>query len=158
MFQKPAANPTGRYTSSLPIFNSSIFFLAIFEYRISMGCVVSYKLGAWNRISPDPTIHVIVNIHRNSRSSTIATYFQSSSTCKWWTEGEISWRVLVGRSHKSKVCWGGGRHALLGITYRKEKVADKGEYLRERKPLTKTTLTVNCIAYYPSSYYSSSSR
>lgn len=30
-FHQPAANPSGRYTSSLPIFNNSNFFFAILE-------------------------------------------------------------------------------------------------------------------------------
>lgn len=38
IFHQPAANPNGRHTSSLPILSNSNFFLAIFEYRISIGC------------------------------------------------------------------------------------------------------------------------
>lgn len=83
-FQNHATNPNGRYTSSLlPIFNSSIFFFAIFEYRMSMGWVVSYKLGAWHMIMAEPKTQANANIHRNNRSNTMATYFQSSST---WNE------------------------------------------------------------------------
>lgn len=91
IFQQLAANPIGCYTSSLPIFNSSIFFLAIFEYKISIGCVVSYKLGACKIIIAEPNIQANANIHRNKRSSTIATYFQSSST---WNDIEKKHNVL----------------------------------------------------------------
>lgn len=66
----------------VPIFSSSIFFLAIFEYKISIGCVVSYKLGACSIINAVPNIQANANSQRNKRSNTIATYFQSSSTCE----------------------------------------------------------------------------
>lgn len=49
---------------------------------MSIGFVSSYRLGARSIIIPVPTTHASVNIHRNILSSTIATYFQSSSTCK----------------------------------------------------------------------------
>jgi len=82
-FHQPAANPSGRYKEfSLPIFSSSNFFLAIFEYNISIGCDLSYKLGACNIISAVPTTQAIAKIQRNIRSNTMATYFQSSSTCR----------------------------------------------------------------------------
>lgn len=82
-FHQPAANPSGRYKElSLPILSSSNFFLAIFEYSISIGCDWSYKLGACNIISAVPTTQAIAKIHRNIRSNTMATYFQSSSTCQ----------------------------------------------------------------------------
>lgn len=82
-FQYPAAKPTGRYTSSLPILSSSYFFLAILEYKMSIGWAVSYKLGASRIIKAVPRIQAIVKIQRNSRSNTMATYFQSSSTWKY---------------------------------------------------------------------------
>lgn len=76
-------NPGECYTAVLPILSNSNFFLAIFEYLISIGCVVSYKLGACKIIKHVPTTQAIANIHKNKRSNTIATYFQSSSTCNW---------------------------------------------------------------------------
>lgn len=80
-FHQPAANPSGRYNEfSLPILSSSNFFLAIFEYNMSIGCDWSYKLGACNIISAVPTTQAIAKIQRNKRSNTMATYFQSSST------------------------------------------------------------------------------
>lgn len=66
-----------------PIFSSSSFFLAIFEYNMSIGFVVSYRDGALNMISAVPSRHTNVKMYRNILSSTIATYFQSSSTCGW---------------------------------------------------------------------------
>lgn len=50
-----------------------------------MGVLVSYSEGAWNRIPHVPRIQARVNVHRKKRSSTIATYFQSSMTCKFQT-------------------------------------------------------------------------
>lgn len=83
-FHQPAANPSGRYNEfSLPILSSSNFFLAIFEYNMSIGCDWSYRLGACNIISAVPTTQAIAKIQRNKRSNTMATYFQSSSTCQW---------------------------------------------------------------------------
>lgn len=47
---------------------------------MSIGCVLSYKVGACNMINAVPKIHANANSHRNKRSNTKATYFQSS--CK----------------------------------------------------------------------------
>lgn len=49
---------------------------------MSIGCVSSYKLGACSMINAVPKIHANANSHRNKRSNTMATYFQSSSTWK----------------------------------------------------------------------------
>ena len=43
-------------------------------------CLSSYKVGAWSMIPAVPTNTATVKIQRKSRSSTIATYFQSSIT------------------------------------------------------------------------------
>lgn len=42
------------------------------------GLELSYKAGACRIIPKVPTIQAVVKIHRNRRSSTNATYFQSS--------------------------------------------------------------------------------
>lgn len=49
---------------------------------MSIGCVLSYKLGACNMIAAVPKTQANAKSHRNKRSRTMATYFQSSSTCK----------------------------------------------------------------------------
>lgn len=67
------------YSSSGPIIIIIIFFLAILEYWMSIGLVVSYSDGAWNIIKAVPNTQLRLKIHRKSRSRTIATYFQSSS-------------------------------------------------------------------------------
>ena len=54
----------------------------ISEISRSIGVRSSYKLGACKIIPAVPTHTANVNIHRNNRSSTMATYFQSSFTCK----------------------------------------------------------------------------
>lgn len=63
---------------------------AISDIFMSMGTRVSYSVGACNIMPAVPTTTAIVNIHRNNRSNTIATYFQSSFTCNiaidWQTE------------------------------------------------------------------------
>lgn len=48
---------------------------------MSIGILESYKVGACNIIPAVPTTTAIVKIHKNKRSSTIATNFQSSFTC-----------------------------------------------------------------------------
>lgn len=53
---------------------------AISDIFISIGTRVSYKVGACNMMPAVPTMTAIVNNHRNRRSKTIATYFQSSFT------------------------------------------------------------------------------
>lgn len=68
------------HNSSVPILSRAIFFLATFEMRMSMGLFVSYKDGAWSMIIAVPSTQASVKIHRNNLSSTMATYFQSSST------------------------------------------------------------------------------
>lgn len=55
---------------------------AISDIFMSIGTRVSYKVGAWSMIPAVPTTTAIVNNHKNKRSNTIATYFQSSFTCK----------------------------------------------------------------------------
>lgn len=47
----------------------------------SIGIRLSYKVGACKMIPAVPTTTAIVKIHKNKRSSTIATNFQSSFTC-----------------------------------------------------------------------------
>lgn len=54
---------------------------AISEIFMSIGTRVSYSVGACNMIPAVPTITAIVKSHKNKRSNTIATYFQSSFTC-----------------------------------------------------------------------------
>ena len=68
------------HNSSVPIFSSAIFFFATLDIKMSMGLFVSYSDGACRIIRHVPNTHASVKIHRKSRSSTIATYFQSSST------------------------------------------------------------------------------
>lgn len=75
-------NGVSPYNSSGTIFSKAIFFLATFEMSTSIGFVVSYNDGAFRIIMPVPMIQANVNIQRKRRSSTIATYFQSSSTLK----------------------------------------------------------------------------
>lgn len=55
---------------------------AISDIFISMGTRVSYRVGACKIIPAVPTTTAIVKIHKNNRSKTIATYFQSSFTWK----------------------------------------------------------------------------
>lgn len=55
---------------------------AISDILISIGTRVSYNVGACKIIPAVPTTTAIVNNHKNKRSSTIATYFQSSFTCR----------------------------------------------------------------------------
>lgn len=47
---------------------------------MSIGTRVSYNVGACNMMLAVPTMTAIVNNHKNKRSNTIATYFQSSFT------------------------------------------------------------------------------
>lgn len=47
---------------------------------MSIGSVVSYNDGACKIIKHVPTTQAMANIHKNKRSNTNATYFQSSST------------------------------------------------------------------------------
>lgn len=54
---------------------------AISDIFISIGTRWSYNVGACKIIPAVPTTTAIVNNHKNKRSSTIATYFQSSFTC-----------------------------------------------------------------------------
>ena len=49
---------------------------------VGLGCLVSYRIGACRIMPILPTTHAVVKIQRNNRSSTMATYFQSSFTCK----------------------------------------------------------------------------
>lgn len=53
---------------------------AISDILVSIGTLVSYNVGAWRMMPAVPTTTAIVNIHKNKRSKTIATYFQSSLT------------------------------------------------------------------------------
>lgn len=55
---------------------------AISDILISIGTRVSYSVGACKIIPAVPTTTAIVNSHKNKRSNTMATYFQSSFTCK----------------------------------------------------------------------------
>ena len=47
---------------------------------MSIGILESYNVGACKIMPAVPTTTAIVKIHKNKRSSTIATYFQSSFT------------------------------------------------------------------------------
>ena len=55
---------------------------AIFEWMTSIGVMVSYRNGESRRISRLPATAVVPNVHKNNRSSTIATIPQSWSSCK----------------------------------------------------------------------------
>lgn len=65
---------------------------AISDSRTSMGMRSSYNVGAWRMIPAVPTTTASVKIHRNSLSSTIATYFQSSLT---WNTDKSTRLVIV---------------------------------------------------------------
>lgn len=65
---------------------------------MSIGCVVSYKLGACNMIAAVPKTQANAKSHRNKRSRTMATYFQSSSTCEKKIEGHK-------RKRKKNMCY-----------------------------------------------------
>lgn len=54
--------------------------VAISDIFISMGTLVSYKVGARKMIPAVPNTTAIVNNHKNRRSNTMATNFQSSFT------------------------------------------------------------------------------
>lgn len=54
--------------------------LAISLSVTSIGILESYNVGACKIMPAVPTTTAIVKIHKNKRSSTIATYFQSSFT------------------------------------------------------------------------------
>lgn len=56
---------------------------AISDNLMSIGTLVSYNVGACKMIPAVPTTTAIVNSHKNKRSKTIATYFQSSFTCEF---------------------------------------------------------------------------
>lgn len=60
---------------------------AISDSRTSIGVRSSYSVGACRMMPAVPTNTASVKIHRNSLSSTIATYFQSSLT---WTQFTIT--------------------------------------------------------------------
>lgn len=53
---------------------------AISDILISIGTLVSYRVGACKIIPAVPTTTAIVNNHKKRRSSTMATNFQSSFT------------------------------------------------------------------------------
>lgn len=53
------------------------------EHFLSIGTRVSYKVGACSMIPAVPAKTANVNIHKKSRSNTIATYFQSSLVWMW---------------------------------------------------------------------------
>lgn len=91
---------------------------AISERVTSIGLRSSYNVGACRIMPAVPTNTANVNIHKNSLSSTMATYFQSSFT---WNK-EIVMRLFRG-SHggelnervgeKGRVrCWLGGNRVL----------------------------------------------
>lgn len=56
--------------------------LAISLSVTSIGIRESYNVGACKIMPAVPTTTAIVKIHKNKRSSTMATYFQSSFTVK----------------------------------------------------------------------------
>lgn len=66
---------------------------AISDIFISMGTLVSYRVGACKIIPAVPTTTAIVKIHKNNRSKTIATYFQSSFTCKF-NQNSSKWNLV----------------------------------------------------------------
>lgn len=45
-----------------------------------------------------PSTHTTTNTHRNSRSTTMATYFQSSTTCGQMRGGSCGWAGAAGAS------------------------------------------------------------
>lgn len=51
------------------------------EHFLSIGILSSYSVGACSMIPAVPAKTANVNIHKKSRSNTIATYFQSSLVC-----------------------------------------------------------------------------
>lgn len=64
----------------------ALFFAAHHMRGVSeLGCwlgVIGFWKTGWRNRPKVPTTHTITKIHRNIRSTTIATYFQSSITCK----------------------------------------------------------------------------
>ena len=78
----------------------------ISDSLMSMGSLSSYRVGACRMMPAVPTSTATVKIHRKRRSRTIATYFQSSMTCKG------RGRTIEGRTVKSK------RKSLLLSHYR----------------------------------------
>lgn len=60
---------------------STVAVDAYSEHLRSIGIRSSYNVGAWRMMPAVPASTANVNIHKNSLSSTIATYFQSSLTC-----------------------------------------------------------------------------
>lgn len=77
-------NYRSAYNTGLATFGLAVVE-AISDSFISMGIRVSQSVGACRIMPAVPTTTAIVKIHRNRRSSTMATYFQSSFTCfkKW---------------------------------------------------------------------------
>lgn len=87
--QKDFALTTGLLTAWLlkGTTTSPVFFVAhhmrgVSELGCWLGTIWLWKTG-WRNKPRVPTTHTIIKIHRNIRSTTIATYFQSSITCKY---------------------------------------------------------------------------
>lgn len=64
------------------------------ENFLSIGILSSYNVGAWRIIPAVPTNTANVNIHKNRRSNTIATYFQSSLTWNRKDDIIICWVIM----------------------------------------------------------------
>lgn len=62
---------------------------------LSIGIRSSYSVGACRIIPAVPANTASVNIHKNSLSKTIATYFQSSFTCKKHVEDNRTEIIIV---------------------------------------------------------------
>lgn len=57
-----------------------LLILLILVMRMSIGVLVSYRLGATKMIPQVPATQAKLNNHNKILSSTVATYFQSSET------------------------------------------------------------------------------
>jgi len=67
-----------------------LLILLILVTMMSMGILVSYKLGATKMIPQVPATQAKLNNHNKILSSTVATYFQSSET-----SARSKWDMLV---------------------------------------------------------------
>lgn len=83
--------------------HSTCSVCATLELTTSMGRSVSYRSGACRKMPAVPITQAPVNIHRNSRSKTIATYFHSSFTYhKQREKGISSFKMQKSRKVKKK--------------------------------------------------------
>lgn len=83
--RKDFAASTGLYVlirMLCPVFFVADHMRGLSELGCWLGGIWLWKRG-WRNKPRVPTTHTITKIHRNIRSTTIATYFQSSITCKY---------------------------------------------------------------------------